>query len=237
MRNQIDLLRYSDWQTLIIMDAARFDYTYEVAPDILKIQPGRVEEVYNGGAINTHFWYELMFARRQWVGLHLLSAHPSAWHPASKHLLEAFAQCIPLWKDERFNDPSFVMESATYIDLQAWERLMVHMIPPHLPFISKQGQKFMKGIHATISQNKFMGGPTNYKTVEIWGKINGWDVLRYFYKENLRLALTSIAQKIDLLAKPVVITADHGEMIGEEGKYDHNHEHSVITSVPYIEIR
>ena len=41
------------------------------------------------------------------------------------------------------------------------------------------------------------------------------------YKGNLRAVLNSIKKYIEHYPKPVVITADHGEMLGEKGLYLH----------------
>jgi hypothetical protein len=49
----------------------------------------------------------------------------------------------------------------------------------------------------------------------------GKDGVRKAYKENLDIVLRSAAKLVDALSGRVVITSDHGEMLGEGGCYSH----------------
>jgi arylsulfatase A-like enzyme len=50
-----------------------------------------------------------------------------------------------------------------------------------------------------------------------------WRQIKQVYNANLRRALESVEELIESLDGKVVITADHGEMLGEKGLYSHPH--------------
>ncbi|MBW8001087.1 MAG: hypothetical protein FVQ80_03590 [Planctomycetes bacterium] len=49
----------------------------------------------------------------------------------------------------------------------------------------------------------------------------GDDILRQAYKENLEIALPHVAKLVENISGKIIITADHGEMLGEDKCYCH----------------
>ena len=69
-------------------------------------------------------------------------------------------------------------------------------------------------------------------------RIGGNRALREAYEENLRLVLARVADLLPFLRGRIVITADHGEYLGEEGRYSHwsGSESPILREVPWLVI-
>jgi len=59
-----------------------------------------------------------------------------------------------------------------------------------------------------------------------------------YYEENLRIALSAIAELVPKLDGRVVVTADHGEAFGEAGVWEHHVETHIpaLMEVPWLEV-
>jgi len=66
----------------------------------------------------------------------------------------------------------------------------------------------------------------------------GDEKLRQAYEENLKIVLSYVAQLLEKLSGKIVVTADHGELLGEEGVYGHPVGHHVrpLMEVPWFEV-
>jgi hypothetical protein len=63
------------------------------------------------------------------------------------------------------------------------------------------------------------------------------DMLRRAYRDNLHLVLSEVERLVARLDCPVVVTADHGEFLGENGRYFHpNTHHPAVREVPWFEV-
>jgi len=105
---------------------------------------------------------------------------------------------------------------------------------PHYPYLSLVGAYTLKDrlkafIHWRIID--FLGkkygpklarklvGPASY--VEMIAKRFGERILKRAYEENLRVVIEHVLQLIRNLHGKIIITSDHGELLGERGMYDH----------------
>lgn len=84
------------------------------------------------------------------------------------------------------------------------KRLIVHYIQPHTPYIGPTGQKEFE------------------VTRGMWNQVKESDVsdktLRKAYRENLKIVLNDVEQLINELPGRSVVTADHGEYLGERSR-------------------
>ena len=67
----------------------------------------------------------------------------------------------------------------------------------------------------------------------------GDNKLKEAYEENLRFVLKYVKEIVEFIPSgKIVITSDHGELLGEEGKYGHpgNFRHPKLLEVPWLEI-
>jgi len=101
------------------------------------------------------------------------------------------------------------------------ERMVVHYLQPHSPYIGatplamgrwgRGGQEFVKTCHALKRPDKEAKA----------GRLD-WELLRRAYADNLRLVWKWALRLIESLAGTIVVTADHGEVLGEHGgKFGH----------------
>ena len=72
-------------------------------------------------------------------------------------------------------------------------------------------------------------------------RVYGVEGLRAAYRENLRIVLKYVAVLVHELSrlKPgakIIITSDHGELLGEDGLFGHNVDHPVTRIVPWFQV-
>jgi len=66
--------------------------------------------------------------------------------------------------------------------------------------------------------------------------VNG---LRQAYTENLLIVLKAVSEIIPFLSGKIIITSDHGEFLGEGGRYGHPYgcRDPILTKVPWFEVK
>ena len=136
--------------------------------------------------------------------------------------------------------------------------IFVHYWDPHSPY--NQPEEFRNIFHhekGNLSDLKVVKAPAGYEYVPGWGKVGelweedkeekGGDVLITaertidLYDGEIRYTDHLISQIIDTLKQEkidqetvVIITADHGEQLGQHGMYGHGHLHEANTWIPLI---
>jgi len=203
-----------DWDVLIVLDACRSDYFKKV--NDLK---GRFMEL-EVESCDTLTWLTMNFPYK--YPYVYVSANPfcnSRIKVGSFLGGEHFKKVIDVWKwgwDERLMTvpPSRVTRSALpYI---CKERTIVHYIQPHFPSIGRIRITFEawkpNPLDTVIEEKTY---PRSYPPASL---------VREAYEENLRIVLDEV--KNNLLPKipvdrKVVITSDHGELLGEYGYFFH----------------
>ncbi|KXA91778.1 hypothetical protein AKJ64_04505 [candidate division MSBL1 archaeon SCGC-AAA259E17] len=83
-------------------------------------------------------------------------------------------------------------------------------------------------------------GFSNPNTVRMVAQKYGLEVLRRAYKKNLQMALKTITKLMPILTGKTVITADHGELLGEENLFGHFHrlrsQNPYLREIPWFEV-
>lgn len=72
-----------------------------------------------------------------------------------------------------------------------------------------------------------------------WHKY-GKEKLRKFYRNNLETVLKYVSRLVDNLEGKTVVTSDHSELLGENGRYGHSTAHkkcNLLHEVPWLEIQ
>lgn len=95
----------------------------------------------------------------------------------------------------------------------------------------------LRGNLALWKLREFLGMlPANH--MDAVRRIGGKEGLRKAYKQNLEMVLKHVAELVSHLSGKVVITADHGEMLGENGCYGHWNRCSkrLLLEVPWLVI-
>lgn len=211
-----------DWDTLVVLDACRADL-FEQHADISKFDDYR-REISSGST--TLEWVKQNFAGREFGDTVYITTNPYVSLAAG----DAFHELVELWVDE-FDDklntvpPERVVETADHVhDEYPDKRVVVHFMQPHHPFITAPEIQF-DGWHVAEydewRENTEQAGSTSEGTGigTPWealakGVVN-WDDVWNAYGENLDIALEAVDDLLQAIDGKVVITSDHGNMLGE----------------------
>ena len=253
MEEQAKLIHSGGWDVLVILDACRADYFEEVA---LPRLGGSYRRVRTSGP-TTVLWLE-----RTWPGRYediiYVSANPfvnSRGKPShvKYDAREHFPAIVDAWLfgwDEGLNTvpPGAVNALARGLLLRFRRasprpRLLVHYLQPHYPFIGAVGLPY-----SWAGLKKFLeADPSPYKAMIMAIKSGALSVeaLREAYRANLRLvadyAAVLVREARDLWGRGtrIIITSDHGEMLGEHGEFFHepwHEEYDEVMVVPWLEV-
>jgi len=225
----VDYFKY-DWDILFIFDACRVG-AFEKLMKSKKLR-GKMEVV-NSGAVATPFWYALHWAEPRKV--HLVSSNPHPFIKTSRFAHKNFLSATRAWKSDRV-DPRHTLD--VFWKKYTEGKWLVHIMPPHLPYIGEKGAKFMEKFEG--EQRKT--GVSFYRGIETYGRENGWEELKGYYQESLEKAFDIVKPDLDKMRAKglkVIITSDHSELIGEQNIYDHNDKRGeglreLLTTVPLL---
>lgn len=240
---QKELIHEWDWDTLIILDACRYDML-EVA------LPNRNVEPVSTGVTKTRYWLDDVWIGEDVPEMTYVSTSP--WTDPNyeyesgdprvdaspdngrklpenidvKQVNTDFQQTVRGCTDQLLQTtrPGCVLNYASSIS----GRKVIHLMKPHMPFIGQIS------LHATsLGVEELKEYANTYQLLEE-EKVTV-DLLRAAYYYNLRRALEEIG---DYLLKNnderVVITSDHGEEFKEEdGEYIAGH---MDVPVPWVEM-
>jgi len=232
MRRVQDSLLRSRWRTLIIMDAARADYTYELDRRF------QVAEALGG---ITHVWCAELWKLLPEPMTHVTANPVVSWKreqtgAAHVNVVEAWRE---LWREFGRHRVGSVHPTDLTVFTLRWveehgmpRRLVVHYLQPHAPYIAYD---------LPVRCGNLADGPTGkHRDRDVVDSIREglmtWEQLRAAYRANLMLVLQEAWALAGSLVQhgEVVITSDHGEALGEGGYYGHaGVPYDMIRRVPY----
>jgi len=213
-RPRIDVIQ-EDWDVLYILDGCRFD-VYRDETDRC------VESRYSPGAESREFM-ESCFCNGTLHDTVYVTANP---HTPSTIGDGVFHDIVPLyetgWDEELETVPPEVVTETLISASEDYprKRLIAHYMQPHFPFIGPQGRSLdqvglPKGSFAESS-------PDSDQTVRnVWRNLQygigdvSREIVIEAYRENLQLAIKSVDRALSKVSGKAVITADHGNLIGE----------------------
>ena len=235
MQFQRDLIHNTDWKTLIILDACRFDYFKETVSE--EEYNFAYEPVWSAGS-DTGRWYENTWYDRSYKNTVLVSDSPVPWRKDWQKHHEKFHKSYPLWKERGQTLNTFlplkdvILKANKLKVLHKNKRMLIHLIPPHLPYYTDKAMNWLiKQFGETT-----LGDGRLYNNVQTYGVEHGWGKLKQYYKDNIKAALNEILKHN--WGINTVITSDHGELIGENNRYTHSlgylSESPVLRTVPWV---
>jgi len=206
---------------LIILDSCRYDIFSEEVEEFLD---GDLEHVY------THKTYTVQYFKETWDGSHQNLTYFTGLSAPTDYAFEQkgidftpskhIGEFVHLWNNCEDKElgavPPEYMTSAALKNKTP--QMVIHYVQPHAPYI---GDFRLQG-----DNNQDVEGNVN----EIYKKIGRYSKkdkeisdseLRRAYRSNLRRVLKAVRQLVINLDRPIVITADHGEMLGENDRYIH----------------
>jgi hypothetical protein len=202
-----------DWDTLIILDACRYD-TFERIGGL----PGRLESRVSRGSSTPEF-LAANLGDRELLDTVYVTANPQLYR--NRHRIGAELHAvIDVWDDEGWDEQYGTVLPETVADVAVDaaadypdKRHVVHFMQPHYPFLTDETD-FDKGhlddVDATEGNvwTKLMEGETPVEPATV----------RALYEDNLRAVLPSTERLLDRLPGRTVVTADHGNMLGERAR-------------------
>jgi hypothetical protein len=232
----IDLFN-SDWDNLLILDAGRYDMFAEQSS-----LPGRLESRQSRGSSTWEF-LKANFAEKELHDTVYVTANPQFYR--HKDWLETSFHAVDhVWKTDGWDEDhrTVLPETTTKHARSAAEqypnkRLLVHYIQPHYPFITEDNQPFDDN-QAFLKPDtpgswaQLMTGDLDAAPDKIWRA----------YRANLDRTLPHVEQLLNEIDGKSVVTADHGNMIGERASpipiREWGHPHGIYTNelvkVPWL---
>jgi hypothetical protein len=218
-----------EWDNLIILDACRYD-----AFAARSTLPGTLERRRSLGATTSEF----IRANFEGKTLHdTVYVSANVWYlKLREELGSELYEFIDLQSTDRDDELGTVPpEAVTQAAQDAAseypnKRLIVHYLQPHQPYIGPTGRDHFEvspGLLETLQRSDVSD-----------------DILWEAYRENLDIVLNSVSDLLKSLNGQTVVTADHGEMLGERGKpipvrtYGHfgGLYHDELVTVPWLVI-
>jgi len=209
-----------EWDNLIILDGCRLD-TYQEAVNL------QADSRISAGSTSWEFLEE-NFSEGDRSDTVYISANPYT-HPdlfkehTGREIGEVFHEVFNLLYDDRYYSeeagvvrPESVREVAELAaKLYPKKRLIIHFMQPHHPFLTSDSEP--------VKISKIGRGKHELDTP--WEKAERGDLshakVSSLYKENLYLVWNEVEKLQESLTGTTVVTADHGNFLGEKGFYGH----------------
>lgn len=202
-----------NWDNLIVLDACRYDMFAEH-----NTIEGRLESRRSRSS-STREFLRANFTNRSLLDTVYVTANPQLYRH-SDWVDVSFHDVIHVWQKEGWDEEyqTVLPETTTAHALDAArsypnKRLLVHYIQPHYPFLTEDGgpfdnsQAFLKPDEAG-SWNQILSGDLEISRSEVWEA----------YISTLKRALPEVQTLVEGLDGKTVITADHGNMVGERAR-------------------
>lgn len=269
---QKQLIKETNWDYLIVLDACRYDYFEEICNfegDMYRVQ----SPAFSGNKKDiapTSSWYINIF-EEMYNGVYHVSSHPrvNSRTPVEGFKgWEHFGKVFDLW-DEEWNErygtvlPEDVTDRAIeFIDQNPDKKFVIHYMQPHTPYLSLDPpatkKKKVPESRTSVSRklrNKTVSKARKYigdeVAVELMRLLRlpplspmddalrkvGGEGVRKAYRENLIRVHESLETLIPELSGKIVLTSDHGEFLGEKGRFGHDFEGGkTLIEVPWFVI-
>ncbi|MFC6838450.1 hypothetical protein [Halomarina ordinaria] len=193
-----------DWDNLVVLDACRYDIFAEQ-----HYLPGRLESRVSRGS-GTWEFLQGNFAGRSLEDVVYVTASPML-HRNEDELDTRLHAIVNVWQEEGWDETyrTVLPETTTEYAVRAAEeypnkRILVHYLQPHYPFLGPTGQE-----HFPLD------------SLAIWHEVKAGtldvpdEILWRAFRENLDVVLPYVEDLLETLEGRSVVTADHGQVIGE----------------------
>lgn len=205
-----------DWDTLLILDACRYDMF-----ERLSGLDGTLERRRSRGSGTVEF-VRNNFAGREFNDTVYVTTNPFV----SIHAGDAFHDLVELWRTDWDDElgtvmPDVVADAVRRANERYPEKRIVgHFMQPHRPFVGPTGRKFAgvgRGLQDVRQRAK--DGERRADGDSLWeladkGEIPIDDIAAAF-DENLEVAFEEVAPLVEGLDGKTVVTSDHGNILDE----------------------
>lgn len=199
-----------DWDTLVVLDACRYDVFSEY-----NTLPGRLGTRHSRGSSTTEFLLG-NFGGKTLHDTVYVTANPQ-YRRNREMIGSELHAVIDVWAEDGWDEEegTVLPETVTEYAQRAAEqypkkRLVVHYMQPHYPFVGSdtefdKGQLDGRRTDRRNVWNQLMEGDISLDRATVWE----------LYVANLERALPHVETLLDALDGLTVVTADHGNMVGE----------------------
>lgn len=268
LKSQKKLIHESDWNVLIILDACRYDYFKEFYDEYFEGNLKKVfSSGGNTGEwlINTFMGKNCDFIYVS-GNPHINSRGIETWRDFDA--TECFRKVLDAWDEGYDEDkgtimPGHVREVAKITRIRnPHSKMLVHFNQPHEPYLSvdshvktddtsihgARGNRVKKylGVLRRFVKNSPLGKLETVRNIfGIRDKRNLLESLcergelREAYAKNLVIVLKEVKRLLkEWENEKVFISADHGELLGEDGEFGHKpgSENPILREVPWFEV-
>ncbi len=251
-----------EWDYIIILDACRFDFFKKVYRDYLegdltkRFSPSTwtfewASKVFTDVYTDVIYISGNTFIRNRAASGSEIVEKFSYTRPVNLFISEEhFHRILDVWNncwDYHLNTvhPSKMNEASLYaLKEYPKKRLIIHYMQPHTPYILARARwmdrKSLFIIHRLAA---LLGWEKSLEIMRTFGlRSHVIKLLRRLYEENLRLALEHVTNLVDYIEGKIIITSDHGELLGENGSYGHAPQcsetrHKKLIEIPWLEIQ
>lgn len=215
----------ADWDTAIILDSCRYDFFKEREG----LQQGDLQKETAPGAESREF------IRRQFKGKKL---HDTVYVTGNPYTTLIDPETLHnVYMDEAWSETNTEVPADRLTDVAVEahrnhpdKRIIVHYMQPHLPILDPE----MEHINEMLEPTRGQYWPVDTTMAE----------LREAYAANLEYVLKYVEDLIEKIEGKIIVTADHGELLGERQSpipvrgTDHHPELYVneLLEVPWLEI-
>jgi len=192
-----------DWDTLILLDACRYDMFADRVPfdgDLQsRISLGSTSEEFLRQNFEDGSYHDTVYVNANVYFPEVGLNHDGTFH-ATIDLLDE-------WDEElEIAHPKTVTKAAEGVhERYPDKRIIVHYMQPHIPFIGESGREIQNKIGYRNVWKPFRNGESPATINELWRG----------YNENLDLVFNYVSNLLDDINGRVVISADHGNMVGD----------------------
>ena len=237
----MDVLK-QDWFLVIVLDACRPDsfrrWISKNRRGLLK----RLKTVRSEGR-RTPLWFTKTFGGKK-LDLTYISGNPyinsAGVTSVGSMAKNCFTTVIDAWKVWDKKEQTCMPQTVNRFALRNKKpRLIVHYMQPHQPYVGKKRlpPQFYYRERWHSMDHRLKERPTILQVHQRRFNKRAIGLIRAAYESNVDLVCSHAFKLVDEFKRTAVITADHSEMMGENGKWFHNCNHPNLNIVPWLRAR
>lgn len=233
---------------LVILDACRYDFFNEIYEDYLT---GDLDRVWASGRWTAEYcertWteeYDLTYINSIPVFSDFYFELRNMDFRPSDHIEKIVHMWEHEWDSSLGTTPpeAITDEALRHANGNGPTRIVAHYAQPHVPYI---GEERIEAWDSEVAANTdtdelrdlFEEG-SERPTQVVLEKIRNGEVsdrqLKRAYRSNLDYVMSEVIRLVERINCPVVVTADHGEHLGENGYYLHEEDSAIVRQVPWL---
>lgn len=254
---QKDQIHDTDWDIMIVLDACRYDYFKKLKFATCAAESEGIWTLEWLTKTFPDYYKDIVYVSGNAYCSNVPVKDIISFH-GSKHFYRVVNAWDYTWDEKlKLINPKGVLECAEVaMQIHKKKKFIIHLMQPHIPFVTCPMKQYVKETppfrdKLTPQQQKDKEKLCEMGDIWWWinylDKNNVTDVFAYLYlkggpkaivkayTDNLEYVMIYVDAFIKKYShKKIVITADHGNYLGEHGHYGHHPPRSeILTTVPW----